>query len=530
MSFPSDISIQTVFNLVGSKPKFNIQDTTPIIADGITASAYKGLLKIVNPLGITMYNNTDTNNPDFYTKSVSGITRSGTTASVTCTNHGLITGDYVVISGASQSAYNGTFKITKVNINLFTYEVSGSPATPATGTMFMTKVSQNTIQLPLQTNSNNPIEGDYTITLTTIIASGTGAGTYINTFTYNYLYKSPTVTIQQSVNIYTPTFTSIDTTEYTVNGVYPTLDRTQTIVFPVDSEIADESYITQTVVLYSPKVWNGIYMTNIVSNLSYAFSDGLIVVDKVYGTQPFVVAANSAINQISTVLNEYNAQLKQYQYTNPSKAESLYLIIDRAMQLLALYEMNIRFGNNSAANQNLADIYILLDVPQQLSGQVIPITGIVGETVMLYSQYSVIGFSVGNYVDYKDTIYRVVEKTLPNESPETNPEKYQVIGGGAPVITITTGRTLILSDSGKEIDVNASTEQTITVPNEDDVNFEIGTQILFNQQGVGQILFAAASGVTINSLGGLLYTSGQYAGAVLVKNGSNTWTLFGSLS
>jgi hypothetical protein len=63
------------------------------------------------------------------------ITRSSTTATVTCTAHGYKTGNFVKIAGASQSAYNGDFYITVTGVNTFTYTVAGSPATPATGTI-----------------------------------------------------------------------------------------------------------------------------------------------------------------------------------------------------------------------------------------------------------------------------------------------------------------------------------------------------------------------------------------------------------
>lgn len=71
--------------------------------------------------------------------SVTSITRSGTTATVTRTNHGYETEDYVTIAGANQSAYNVKAQITVLTANTFTYTVSGSPDTPATGTITSTK-------------------------------------------------------------------------------------------------------------------------------------------------------------------------------------------------------------------------------------------------------------------------------------------------------------------------------------------------------------------------------------------------------
>ncbi len=69
-------------------------------------------------------------------KSVSSITRSGTTATVTTgVVHTLNDGDPVTISGAVQSEYNGTFQISYVSTTVFTIEVTGTPASPATGTI-----------------------------------------------------------------------------------------------------------------------------------------------------------------------------------------------------------------------------------------------------------------------------------------------------------------------------------------------------------------------------------------------------------
>lgn len=67
------------------------------------------------------------------------ITSSGTTCTVTSTAHGLYTGDFVTIAGAVQTAYNGTFEITKTSADAYTYTAASTPsATPATGTITST--------------------------------------------------------------------------------------------------------------------------------------------------------------------------------------------------------------------------------------------------------------------------------------------------------------------------------------------------------------------------------------------------------
>ena len=72
-------------------------------------------------------------------KTVASITRSSTTATVTVTAHGYSTGNTVNIRGADQDEYNGDFIVTVTDADTFTYTVSGSPATPATGTIIANK-------------------------------------------------------------------------------------------------------------------------------------------------------------------------------------------------------------------------------------------------------------------------------------------------------------------------------------------------------------------------------------------------------
>lgn len=69
-------------------------------------------------------------------QTVSSITRVTTTATVTTSAaHGYSSNKYVAIKGADQDEYNGVFLITVTGASTFTYTVSGSPVTPATGTI-----------------------------------------------------------------------------------------------------------------------------------------------------------------------------------------------------------------------------------------------------------------------------------------------------------------------------------------------------------------------------------------------------------
>ena len=94
-----------------------------------TATPVKGMIRYNTSLGAY----------EGYLTGISGVTISGisyvtTTATVTTTgSHGLSTGAIVVVSGASPSAYNGTFSITYVSDTQFSYTMATNPGTNATG-------------------------------------------------------------------------------------------------------------------------------------------------------------------------------------------------------------------------------------------------------------------------------------------------------------------------------------------------------------------------------------------------------------
>jgi len=69
---------------------------------------------------------------------VDTITRAGSTATVEMVaNHALNDGDWVEVVGADQSEYNGLFQVSTLGLpaDTFEYEVTGTPASPASGTV-----------------------------------------------------------------------------------------------------------------------------------------------------------------------------------------------------------------------------------------------------------------------------------------------------------------------------------------------------------------------------------------------------------
>ena len=89
-------------------------------------------------------------------QTISSLTSSGTTATVvTSVAHGLVTGNRIVMSGATEAPYNGSFVITFVDATTFTYTLSTSTTSPATGTPVYTTLGITGINNNLFVNVNS---------------------------------------------------------------------------------------------------------------------------------------------------------------------------------------------------------------------------------------------------------------------------------------------------------------------------------------------------------------------------------------
>ena len=69
-----------------------------------------------------------------------GLSPNGTTAIAWLPNHGYSNGDWIDITGATSSVYNGLHQIGNVTPNTFTYTVSSTPPSKATGNIVANKI------------------------------------------------------------------------------------------------------------------------------------------------------------------------------------------------------------------------------------------------------------------------------------------------------------------------------------------------------------------------------------------------------
>jgi RHS repeat-associated protein len=144
---------------------------------------------------------------------ITSITHSGTTATVTTSQplpSGFAVGSQLAISGASPSAYDGSFQVLSVTDSThFTYTMASTPGSNATGGNITLDLVP---QVPVSALSSTASGGDTTVTVTTALPHGltTGASVTISGATQAEFNGTYTITVTSSTAFtYTLTGTSI---------------------------------------------------------------------------------------------------------------------------------------------------------------------------------------------------------------------------------------------------------------------------------------------------------------------------------
>jgi uncharacterized phage protein gp47/JayE len=141
---------------------FGITQLAATIASGNTVA--EGTAGTAIPISSTL---TDSNGVEYTTTAAANISAQSITVTlarvgsvVTATassSHNLANNINVTISGANETDYNGTFSITVISATQFTYLITTTPATPATGTI---SAAFNTALVPIQSSGSNPYGAD----------------------------------------------------------------------------------------------------------------------------------------------------------------------------------------------------------------------------------------------------------------------------------------------------------------------------------------------------------------------------------
>jgi hypothetical protein len=114
-------------------------------------------------------------------------------------------------------------------------------------------------------------------------------------------------------------------------------------------------------------------------------------------------------------------------------------------------------------------------------------------------------------------------------SAETDAATKQYVDTIAFNVVSASAYTLVLADMGLCVSCTNAAGCTVTIPTNASVAFPVGTQVLLRQFS-GTVTVVGASGVTLQSRGGLTNLAGAFAWATAVKTGTNSWDLLGDLA
>ncbi len=295
--------------------------------------------------------------------------------------------------------------------------------------------SQQSIALPL--GSNSLVEsGDYTITYTQYDINLSVYYTQVNSYTYEYV--SPVACISQTVDCISPQFTSVDLTEYEVEGITPTITRVHTIYYPNGSVGQGSPLVGSTATLATGIFYNGTETSEITSTLSYTFTDGLIVLDEISASKDIKVNCEY-ICSIYCCIRALEQQLINTPVTvNKNLYAQLSDTFQTVMSFVGLAQVAINCGKSDDVNCYLEKIMELTnctsdcacsgDEPSRVSG----LGGLINEVVVNSggAPLTVTPVVVGNTTTYTITLSGAFV-TLVNSFLNTD------LAGGSNVATLT---------------------------------------------------------------------------------------------
>jgi phage gp36-like protein len=199
------------------------------------------------------------------------------------------------IAGVSLSGVEGNLKLTVNGAATPTYDNLNDWTTPDIKglgqanlnlTRFITK--GNYISVPLDA-SNNIIEGTYAFTYQ--VSNNDGATTVVTTVTYDIQYDKVSGAITSSVDLNprSPSLTIVDATNYMVEAITPTNNRTLTLFYPPNSSLGGSTSTTAASLTVN-QFNKGNQSATLANTVTYDYS-----------TKVSVLAATTATAQVLTL-------------------------------------------------------------------------------------------------------------------------------------------------------------------------------------------------------------------------------------
>ncbi len=218
-------------------------------------------------------------------------------------------------------------------------------------------LNQTTIYLPLDTLGLVEL-GTYTIIYSVYDKNLTTTSTQTNS--YDNEYVSPVVKITQDVNCISQIFGQADVTNYVVNGISPTtLSRTNTLFYPPGVRGGAPSPVVVTSdTLRTTTFYNGTQTSEIETDLTYEFADGLTVIDSVFEAEEIKVDCSYYCSIACGIEAFYNK--KEREKRNPVLYQQMSETFKEVMSLVALVRLLIECGGSKGISEYLENIKHLI--------------------------------------------------------------------------------------------------------------------------------------------------------------------------
>lgn len=127
-------SLAMIGQLTGVRPNAATRSVVTVYLTGTPGVTIPALARIATPNAGDQFELTAAVTLAGAQFGIQSLTRSGSTVTAAATAHGRTVGQWIFVTGANQAEYNGLRQIATVpNANSFTYAITGTPATPATG-------------------------------------------------------------------------------------------------------------------------------------------------------------------------------------------------------------------------------------------------------------------------------------------------------------------------------------------------------------------------------------------------------------
>lgn len=264
----------------------------------------------------------------------------------------LDTTDYTT-TGIALTGVRGVFQITSPSGVVIYNNTSYGSASDIVANVSLANAI--TIALPNLANQA-PEQGDYIITYTARIVDGTNPTYYItDTLTYDFTYASPVVCISPQVDCIQPLFTASDATDYVVNSITPTNDRTMTLEYPANSGGGPVTNATSATITTST-LYNGLQVVTVESVLNYEVTaDIFYITDLVEGTKSINVDC-SYVCQLYCCLKSLRNNVENNRGVNSVEFARYENLFSQAMAQLQLLFLAIDCGKQEDANAYIASI------------------------------------------------------------------------------------------------------------------------------------------------------------------------------